>query len=137
MTQNHPFNVCFLRNNILLTLKERNLYKLIPITYQHAVFPSIKQICYFKNAFLDTALHCQLPSPPPQKHHPFFLAKPSFKSGNCPIPLPPPLYIGFSRTHPPPPPDSPPLKFGFFSELQKYKNFSSLTLSPILSFKSK
>ena len=78
-------------------------------------------------------MHCQLPSPPPQKHHPFFLAKPSFKSGNCPIP---PFILVF-QGHPPPPPDSPPpdsppLKFGFFSELQKYKNFSSLAPSYLL-----
>ena len=33
MAENPPLNVCFLRNDILLTLKGRNLFKLIPITY--------------------------------------------------------------------------------------------------------
>ena len=87
MTQNLPLNVCFLRNNILLTLKGRNLFKLIPRTYQHALFPSIRFV--IQNAFFDiVCIGVSTPPPLPQKHHPLFLARPSFKSGICPITLP-------------------------------------------------
>ena len=51
--------------------------------------------------------------PPPQKHHPLFLAKP-LKSANCRSPLfrqSPPLYWLFVNF---------PLKVGFFSESPKY-----------------
>ena len=72
---------------------------------------------------------------PPQKYHPFFLAKtpplPSpqiCKLSKAPCLGNPPLYC-FSVTPRPLPP--PLAKVGFFSELPKYYNFSSLT-SPYL-----
>ena len=65
-------------------------------------------------------------NPPPQKHHPRFLAKPPLNRQTAKPPfLGNPLYW-FSVTQPSP------LKVGFFSEPQKYKSFLSLALSCLL-----
>ena len=61
-------------------------------------------------------------TPPPQKLHPLFLAKPPSKLTNCPSP--PPLLYWFFVT--------PSLKVGSFSEPQKHYSFSSLIPSYLL-----